>query len=125
MAIDYAALAAKAKALVEANGRSVTLRKRSRTPADGAKPWRGTSTQTDTSVVTAVVVPFEASDVDGEIIRREDMMAIIAATSNNVDGEEIEDYDSLLDGSTLYKIVNAKLYEPGSQRLAYFVQLRR
>lgn len=125
MAIDYAALAATAKRLVEANGRSVTIRKRSRTPADGSKPWRGTTSQVDTSVVTAVLVPFESKDVDGELIRRDDMMCIIAASSTNVSAEDLEDYDSLLDGSTIYKIVNTKLYEPGDTRLVYVIQLRR
>ena len=39
--VDFVSLAATAQRLIEENGRSVTLFRKDRTPANAAEPWRG------------------------------------------------------------------------------------
>jgi hypothetical protein len=125
LAIDFVKLAATAERLIEENGRSVTLAKQDETPSNPAEPWRGSTTNTDTSVVIAVVVPVNAKDVDGELIRVGDMQAFVAATSDNVDGEDLEEYDQLLDGTDEWNILDVQLIQPATQRLLYVMKLRR
>lgn len=121
--VDYASLAATAERLIDENGRDVTLVKRSETPADVSKPWRGTLADDTTLVVKAAIVPFEAEDQEGDLVRREDKQAFVAA--NVTSPNEIENFDEVDDGADTYKIVSADVIEPGDTRVLYVLQLRK
>lgn len=122
MVFDYAPLAAEAAALIADMGRTVTVRKKSRTPADASEPWRApTSSPTEASVI-AVVVPFEAAEVDGTLIRRTDKQAYVAA--NDASPHLLETFDELEDGGDVLKIHRASVINPGATRLLYHLHLR-
>lgn len=121
--VDYVSLAATAERLIAENGRDVTLVKRSETPADAGKPWRGTTADDTSITVKGVVIPFEAEDQDGDLFRREDKQAFVAADATSPN--EIESFDELDDGSDTYKIINVELIHPGDTRVLYVLQVRK
>lgn len=122
--VDYVELAATAQRLINENGRDVTIIRKDRTPADANKPWRGGGTS-DTTVgpVKAVIFPFNAADVDGTLVRREDKQAWVAA--NDTGASPIETFDELIDGSTTFQILSVEVINPGDTLLVYQLQLRR
>lgn len=120
--VDYVSLAATALRLIDTNGRDVTLTKKDRTPANAAQPWRGPGVADTTVVVKAVVFPFDAEDIDGELVRREDKRAFVSASAAGVN--EVEDFDFLTDGSDIFKIQRVRVIAPGDTRVLYDIQLR-
>ncbi len=128
MALDYAALAAMAQSLITGNGRTVTLRKLDQVVADPAKPWRGPSqaspSPTNLLNVPAAIVGYHERDVDNDIVRRGDKKALIASSDVKT-GQDLAEYDQLVDGSDTWKIVGVRTIEPGDTKLIYILQLRR
>lgn len=83
MAIDYVKAAATALRLITANGGPVDLVKLDRVPADGAKPWRAGGATDTTVSVQAVLLSYDETDIDGDIVRRGDRKALVAFTDAN------------------------------------------
>lgn len=122
--VDYVSLAATAERLINANGRDVTIVQKDRTPADAGKPHRaGGSSDTSVGPVKAVIVPFNADDVDGTLIRRDDKRAFVAANDTGV--SLIEKFDTITDGSDTWRIEAVVVINPGATRILYDIQLRR
>lgn len=130
--VDFARLAQTAQRLIEANGRSVMLRKRDRTPADPAEPWRGpdtTPTPPDGDVQTAIVafVPPSGTGfgrnriIDGTLADSFDQIGLLAADS--VPGIDIEDFSTVEDGTKAWKIENVKTLRPADQTIIYALSL--
>lgn len=111
-------LAATAQRLIAKNGRSVTLRKESRTPKDQAKPWRGTDCNDTDITVTAVIVDYTEADIDGERIKRGDRRALVSTTT------DIRQWDLMIDGDEHYRIQNVEQIKPGSVDILWKLQLR-
>lgn len=112
-----------AKELILENGRSVTFKKLSRTPADTAKPWRITGTTADPDISTiavAVLIGFKRSEIDGQIVKNGDMKALVAP----VTGVDLTEYNVLIDGSVEWSIKNVELIKPGTTEFLYKIQLR-
>lgn len=130
MAIDYAKLRDTSDRLITENGRTVILIKRDRTAGDVSEPWRGPATPgTDVNLsVTAVIIDFETKMIDGTLIRLGDKRAFISPKESDAaesTGEAlIEDFDTLIDRSETWQIVNVDKVEPGGIRLLYDLQLR-
>jgi hypothetical protein len=124
MALNYVRMQGRAKALIEANGRVVTLKKKARTAGDTNKTWRGPGTTPDVTLGSpkAVLIPYDEDDVDGTLIRRGDERAYIAHSSLNVD---LKDADILEDGDTTWKIEKINIIKPGDTSILYEMQLRR
>lgn len=124
MALDYAALATVSQTLIEANGRSVTLVKVSEVPLTPAQPWRGNTTTETLSVVTAVMMDYEKEDVDGDLVRAGDQIAVVAEKS--APSADIEDYELLRDDENQeWKIINVDKIRPGPTTLVFLIQLRK
>lgn len=124
--VDYTALAATAKRLIDKNGRDITLTKRDRTPTDANKPWRGgNAAPTSVGPIKGVLVPFTAEEIDGSLIRREDKKALVAA--NDDDSELLEQFDVLIDGDPAdpWRILDVELINPGDVRVIYKFQVRK
>lgn len=125
--VDYVKLAATAERLIEANGRSVTVTQQGQTPTDPTKPWRGQSTPVRDSVVgIAVVVDpatmgYEVQNVDN--VKRADMLVLFAA--NNDGGKSLENFDTITDGSIVWKILRTQVLKPGATRLLYIFEVAR
>lgn len=132
MALNYANFRALAERLIEENGRDVSLVRRDQdNPVDSAKPWRdSTEAATITFIVKGVIIDFDKEDFDGSLVRRGDKRVLISDQSVSDEGGSaanliIEDYDSLLDASVLWKIVDVNLIEPGDTRIMYDLQVRK
>lgn len=127
--VNFTSLRSVAERLIDENGRDVTITKRDRTDDDPAKPWRGPpSPGTDVSVtVKAVLFDFDEADVDGQLVRRGDKRALVAAkVVEEANATSIlEEFDTLTDGSIKLKVVSVTIIEPGPLRILYDVQLRR
>jgi hypothetical protein len=121
--VNYASLATTAQRLINENGRTVTLTKTDRTPADSNKPWRAGGSSDTTVDVVAVLVPYESKDVDGTLVKRGDNRAYVAALDTGA--ELIEDYDTLVDSSDYWRIQAVEVINPGDTRVLYDIQLRR
>ncbi len=122
--VDYIALAATAKRLIDAAGRDITLTKKDRSPADPNTPWRaGGVTDTTIGPFKGVVVPYEEKDVDGSIVRRGDRMALISGLDGGTN--LVEQFDSLVDNGTVWKIQGVDVVNPGDTRVLYTLQLRK
>lgn len=124
MAYNYAPLAATAKRLVEQFGRPVEFFRKSETPADPDKPWRG-SVSPDTRVqLIAVLVDYTLEEATSDHVLRGDKRAFVAQLS--IPGIDLTDFDRMVDadGQT-WSVVRIETINPGDTRLLYDVQLRQ
>ena len=120
--VDFTSLAAVATRLIKANGRDVTLKRRSRTPDNPDKPWRGTDCGGDQEVtVRASITSYTEDEIDGDLVRRGDRVAWVGAES----GVSVEEYDFLVDGGARWKIMDVEKIRPATTAVAYRLQLRR
>lgn len=121
MAINYEALAKTALDQIAGAGRLVDLIYQEQ---GDYKPQTDTfnNQHANTAVVRAVLSDFQASQIDGTIIRREDKKALVAA-----DGLKYvpSTSDLIIDGEIQYTIVNVETIAPGDVVLVYKLQLRR
>lgn len=134
--VDYTALAATAKRLVEANGRSVTLLKENRVPDVAGEPWRGTSTAPvagqggDTQPAIVAFVPAGgsglgrlATDSAGGLQVQLDQVGLLAATT--VPAIDVEKFDRVLDGTVPWKIVTREKLQPSDTAVLWVLGLKR
>ncbi len=129
--VDYVSLAKTAERLIEENGRTVTLVQAGETAVDPAKPYGpDTSVGQTRHTVLGVITEFDNEDIDGTLIRRGDKRCLIAHNSivNVASGAEsivIEDFDTLEDGTEVWKIEGVDTIHPGDIRIMYDLQLRK
>lgn len=128
---DFTKLAATAKRLIEANGRSVTVRRLNRTPTDPAQPWRASEDPragaTSVTVKACFVDPTSASRLgflvqDTELVSRLAQVALVAATST---AEVLEGFDELTDGGQSYRIDGVDVLKPADVKMIYVLKLAR
>lgn len=129
MALDYVKLAAVADKLISENGKPVTFKRQSATPADPTKPWRGAGAHVDDLVITAfaVVIPNDEID-DKEAMRRGDATAYIAASTfgagNPFAPDDLVTIDSMLDNEGYtWHVHGVKIINPGATRVLYTAEL--
>ena len=125
---DPVKLAATAKRLIDANGRTVTLVKHDSVPSDPDMPWRGVSTPVAATVTgKAVFVPRTqalasfAEYIDGTLTEGE--YALFPASDD--DGYDLELFDVMIDDSVNWKIVLTEIIAPGDTRILYMFQVKR
>ena len=134
MAVDYTELASVAQELIEDNGRTVTLQKKSRTVQDVTKPWRGVTT-TPVSEIAAIAVMFDVTDEqitpeatredNRDLILRGDKMAVVASNSlTSATQPNLVGYDTFVDGAEIFQIISVETVKPGPTTLVYIIQLR-
>lgn len=126
MAHDYTKNQATAKRLIEKYGRDVALHRKSDTPLDSAKPWRGPNPATATLVgtVKAAIFPYDEENIDGTLIRRGDERAWVAYTSLTPPAA-MEKLDTIIDGTIIYGVIKVNIIKPGDLVVAYEIQVRR
>jgi hypothetical protein len=122
--VNYVSLAAKAKALIEANGRDLTFKTVSRAAADANKPWRGPSAAPTEFTLKGVVVDYDEDDVDGDLVRRGDKRVLVAQNSIT-GGQDMKIVDAMDDGGLDYKVVAVSPVAPGDTTIIYEIQARR
>lgn len=124
---DFVALAATAKRLIDANGRTVTVTKQGSTPGDPTQPWRGQSTPV-VSEVTGKAVFVDPSTLGAlfqnvDNVKRGEQIALFAASNDG--GYSLETFDTLTDGTAVWKVEETKLLAPASTRLLYMLRVSR
>jgi len=129
--VNYAKLRATAQRLIEANGRTVTLRKDDETPDGDA--WRGPDdepTPPDGDVLTpkVVFVPPRGSglgaivQIDPSLFQRYEKVAIVAAAS--VEDAGLEDFSTLVDSDgRTWRISSVERLQPGDVALLFTLGL--
>lgn len=140
--VDFVSLAAVAQRLIEENGRNVTLFKKDRTPANAAEPWRGPDlTAPDPAAgigpVTVAFVPPTGGgfgkllfDSDETLRVKIDQVGLLA-TDSVLDlvpprtAAEVEQSDTLRDGTRVYKIVSVGHLQPGDTSLMFVLGLKQ
>lgn len=125
--VDFTKIAALAERLIEANGRSVTVTQQGSIPVDATEPWRGqNSAPQDTAVGEAVFVDSSNSGygmLNIDNVKRGNKICLFAA--NNATGKNLEDFDTITDGSSAWKIVRTEVLEPGATRILYMFEVSR
>lgn len=127
MAINYAKIKAKAKALIEANGRDCTFTRKGRDPADSARPWKGPTTDTGATNppltyanIKAVVEMIEIGDTPQDAIRTPLRATLIVCDDSFPAGHvALENLDSVNDGSITWRILYARPIAPGDTDIIY------
>ena len=123
MAFDYASLADEVTVLLADFGRNVTVTKRDQDPLNAAQPWRAQETSGNVSVtLPAVLLDYKLSAIDGEHVKRGDKMAYISADATV---QDLELFDTVLDGSDRWSIQKVERLQPGPVNMLYILQLRK
>ena len=128
---DFTKLAATAKRLIDANGRSITLTRQGVTEGDPTKPWRTVSSPVAEEVTGAgVFVTTEPGKLGAQWfntdnLKRGDQVVFFAALNDG--GKSLEEFDTVTDSldGTVWKIINAQLLSPATTKLLYQFQVRR
>lgn len=125
--VDYVSLAATAKRLIDANGRTVTLTKQGNTPATASKPWRGQSSPV-VSTVSGKAVFVDPSMMgtmftNEDNVKRGEQIALFAASNDA--GNDLHLFDTITDDAVVWKILTAKLLAPASTRILYVFEVAR
>jgi hypothetical protein len=102
-------------------GKSIKLRTRSRTPYDEAT-GDVTETATDTTIRGAFL-NFRDSLIDGQTIRRGDRRVILPGRDLAVEPQP--EVNQIVDGTTVYQVVDVKRHEARGDVVAYTLQVRR
>jgi len=125
---DFDKLALTAQRLIEANGRAVTVIKFGTDSQDQDKPWRGQNEYREAEVPGAMafipktqVLTTRAENVDGVV--RETQYSLFAAEN---DGDhDLEHFNVIEDGDTLWRIVSVELISPADKRVMYIFEVKR
>lgn len=129
--VNYVRLAAVAKRLIETNGRTVTLYRRSTTPADPTKPWRGAD-EDDTETLDVIGAFVGDTDTDlgqllalagGTLTGRSGKVLLVAADS--APAEDLESFNGVLDGDVSWAIQSIETLAPGPVILMHQLRLQR
>jgi deoxyxylulose-5-phosphate synthase len=117
----YTGLAAISLRMIDEKGRNVTHVKQG---TNVYSPSAGTftaGTETETTV-KAVFTDFKLSDIDGELIRKDDKMLLIAASSLS---EEPTTADKIKESGIEWTVVAVNIVKPADTALLYKLQVRR
>lgn len=125
--MDYAAQAIMVESTIAASGRAITITASNSTATDAQKPWRGVTAPFNagtpgTSVSAyAVFLDYTTREIDGDSIRRGDKRCLVAANGL----ADLSQYEGIVDGGEVWKIVSAETLAPGAVRLLYTFQVRK
>lgn len=121
MAFDYSNILAVSTTLIDDFGKTVTVRQE-RSDTDKTNPWEGKTDDVQTYATKAVFDKFIGLDIDGTIVKKDDLIAYI---SPDDEAFEIKIKDQIVAGSTTYKIMSVEKVDPGDTNLLYILQLRQ
>lgn len=129
MALDYANFQALAKRLIDENGRAIVLVQSSRTPANGAQPWRAptfpaSGTGATEVTATGVFLAYKESDIPGQLVKRGEKRCLVAVT-DLAPLTDIRQFDAVrdVDDDETWRILDAQLIHPGDTRILYDLRI--
>lgn len=135
--VDMAAMALVAQRLVEANARTITLRRQNTTPAAGSEPWKGPATTIATGsggrtlTVPMCFVPAGGSGLGKQFrelaggldVVAEQVGMIASLSAGAVNLKEFEG-GTVLDDSRTWKIEKAHELRPSTTSLLWLLELK-
>jgi hypothetical protein len=130
MAIDYDALAATARRLVDNAGKDVVVRRLGTSAADPSKPWRGAtgggvSAAQEVTLSAVSVPPASMINLGGRMLANDELAqrlsAVYIAATAEGGPEDLSGYDELVDGSSVFRIVELDTLRPADKTLLYFI----
>jgi len=130
--VDYTALQATARDLVNQAGRPVTFVQLEETPSDANEPWRGAvapraAANLEVSGDAVAVPPSSAtqlgfSSTNEDFVQRAEQILIAVVDAGQPD---IDEFDEVIDGATRWKINAVEKLQPAGTSLLFFVSVRR
>lgn len=117
--VDYVELVDLVRELISGTGREVTFGKLSSSSSDGAKPWKPTGLTASSVTAFATFVPVgSAQDLglmitDEELSRRATSVCLVAPHAT----EDLQTYNTVVDGGTKWRIVWIRALKPGDVTL--------
>lgn len=129
--VNYPKIQSTAKALIDSFGGDVTLIKSSKMVDASDEPWRGSSIPNVLPESAGVTVKgvfdlIDERDDVGTLVRRG--VQVVYVQGNITDGSEvqkIEEYDYLIRGEEIWKIVAVKSINPAGTNLLYEIEVRQ
>lgn len=128
--VDFVALAITVKRLIDGSGRPITLVKLNQGATDSSKPWRGLADPRATPAATAsgngvFVDPSSLSELGIQASGDKRVDKIVMFAANDDGGENLLNFDELVDDTERWKIVKVQLLQPGATKLLYFFEVGR
>lgn len=133
--VNFTKLAATAKRLIEKNGRTVTITKDDRTPADPSMPWLGpddvpTSPDGLTFQAKVAFVPATGGGLGN---RRQENPSVedlefkqgLVAHGSLPAGTDLLTFNWLVDGLKVYRLESVEELKPADTELIYTLELAR
>lgn len=122
-------LAAVAKRLIDREGRDISIVKLDEDPADPTKPWRSSAAPRG-SAATAVAgkgvfVPLSGSDLGLTFTSGDEDSTVCLFPGSSDGGNQLEDFDEIIDGSQRWRIAETQVLQPGATRLLYAFLVQR
>lgn len=132
MTKDYTQTLSTAKRLVKKFGRQITLRKLDPVTQTPAKPWLGAANPVTTGTniqLFGVSVPLATQEFLGITALGEGFLKDVEQTylvePGETDPENIDTYNTLLDGDVEYQILYVYKLKPASLTVLYFIGVKR
>ena len=119
MGFDYSGLARTALAQIDDKGRSISVVYKTEGTLDIDNDAVGDDSES-TVVLKGLVTSFNQSDIDGTMIRQEDVLVLVAASGVT----KPRTADVIIDGSNELTVVNVGEIKPGSTAVLYKIQAR-
>lgn len=129
----HAEFADLANRLISKHGRSITLNKRDRDPADANKPWNGpTNVAADPedtqTLVAAALQPSSAVQLgitteNSDLVKRSSEILLVAPPSTAA--YDLSTFDEVVDGGEVLRITAVEKLKPGTQTIIYFIGVKR
>lgn len=132
MAYDYTDDQAFGVAEIAEYGRQVVIQRYSDQPTDSNAPWdgKGPANQPDQAIPTMMVfVPPSSATalglrgVDEALLKRFEQIAICPHPPGSTD--DLREFDMILDGGQLWRIIWSETLRPGSVNVLYFFGVMR
>lgn len=121
--VDFVKSAKTAKRLIDKNGRTVVFVKKSSIPNNEAKPWLGSKDTEVTFSTKCAFIDYEIREVDGDQIKIGDKKLLANAIDNGTN--IVEDFDTVRDGITSWRIKSVKPLQPADTIVMYEIQVRK
>ena len=123
--VDFVRLANTAKRLIDENGRSITINRKSTVSSDPARPW-GSAVNTNIDTLTTIALESSAMGtgagasktyITQEVLRQDQKAFLINAIDRGA--RDLTQFDELIDSQENYSVERIDTFQPGSLILLY------